>query len=149
MNGKKADEIVGEIYHFIKKSGALTKELDDAFSRIHYALDDIGDKEIPLEQETKPDCTGCPHAERYKYDLYVSDFCRDVCTRYSFTPDDAENVTLSKDLIGNIVQYLSLDHQCKIVPTEFCNSYAECVDCIITQRQSNLLSDIVKELVGI
>lgn len=149
MNGIEADKIVGEIYHFIEKSGAITKELSDAFSRIHYALEDIGEKEIPLQQETKPDCTGCPHAGRYKYDLYVSDFCRAVCTRYEFTSDDVENVTLSKDMIMKILQYLSLDHQCKVVPTEFCNSHAECVDCNIAKTQSTLLNDMVKEFTGI
>jgi len=145
MNGREADKIVGEIYHFIEKSGAITKELSDAFSRIHYALDDIGEKEIPLQQETKPDCTGCPHAGRYKYDLYVSDFCRAVCTRYSFAPDDTENVTLGKELLSEIIHYLSLDYQCKFSPNEHCDSHVDCVDCNTAKAQSTTLKRIVKE----
>ena len=149
MNGREADKIVGEIYHFIEKSGAITKELSDAFSRIHYALDDIGEKEIPLQRETKPDCTGCPHAERYKYDLYVNDFCRAVCPRYDFFSGDAEDVPISKKtlLLNDIIQYLSLDYQCKFSPNEYCDSHVDCVDCDIAKAQNTALKRIGREFV--
>lgn len=63
----------------------------------------------------------------------------------SSLPNCDENVTLSKDLMENIIRYLSLDKQCKFSPGEYCDSHVDCVDCNIAKAQSITLQRIEKE----
>lgn len=137
MNIREADKALGEVFHIVERNTVMTKDLDEAFSMIHYALEKI-------EEKQKRSCDNCDHK---------SDSALCTCfSIYDIPPirnQAAENVTLSKNIIMKILQYLSLDRQCKIVPTEFCNSNAECVDCNIAKEQSTLLNDMVKEFTGI
>ena len=133
MNIREADKALGEVFHLVERNTVMTKDLDEAFSMIHYALEKIEEKE-------KRSCDNCDHK---------SDSALCTCfSIYDIPPirnQAVENVTFGKELLSEIIHYLSLDKQCKFSPNEYCDSHVDCVDCDIAKAQSITLQRIEKE----
>ena len=133
MNIREADKALGEVFHLVERNTVMTKDLDEAFSMIHYTLDKI-------EEKQKRSCDNCDHK---------SDSALCTCfSIYDIPPirnQAVKNVTLSKVLLSEIIDYLSLDKQCKFTSNEFCNEHIECDDCDIAKAQSIALQKIEEE----
>lgn len=119
MNIREADKALGEVFHIVERNTVMTKDLDEAFSMIHYALEKI---------ESVEKQRGC-----------------ETCALKTDCPEKSKNVPMSKKLLKDIIKYLSLDHQCKFSPNEYCDSHVDCVDCDIAKAQSITLKRIEKE----
>lgn len=117
MNIREADKALGEVFHIVERNTVMTKDLDEAFSMIHYALEKI-------------------EADKHRCE---------TCALKTDCPEESKNVPLSKKVLGGIVNYLSLDLKCKFSPSEFCDSHVDCVDCDIAKAQSITFQMIEKE----